>query len=428
MRRVVVTGVGLVTPLGVGVEACWAKLLAGGCGIRRVPQLEGLPAQIAAQVPRGSAPDEFDLERCSLARKGDEGSLSSFIHFALAAADEALTSSGWQPAGQAELQQAGVSLGSGIGSLVDIVDASTALSERGHRRISPHFIPKMLVNMAAGQVSIRTGFQGPMTAPSTACATGVHALYDALHVIQRGAADVMLAGGAEACIEPLAVAGFSRARALATGFNDEPQLASRPFDAARAGFVMGEGAGVLLLEEEGHARRRGARVLAELRAVGLSSDAHHITQPPADGDGALRAMRAALAEGGIGVEQLDYINAHATSTPAGDAAEAHAIDTLAADRPAGAPPLLVSSTKGATGHLLGAAGAVEAAFTVLALSRGTPPPTINLDHPDPDGLGFEHVRLGAPAGATARPLRAALSNSFGFGGVNGSALFVAPES
>ena len=246
-HRVVVTGIGLVTPLGVGVEASWRRLLAGGCGIVRLPSLQGLPAEIGAPVPRGEALDEFDLNRCSLSRPGDNSSLSPFIHFALAAADEALGSSGWQPTDEAALERAGVAIGSGIGSLTDIVEASTVLSARGHRRVSPHFIPKMLVNMAAGQVSIRTGFKGPSASPSTACATGVHALSDALHIIQRGAADVMLAGGAEACLEPLAVAGFSRARALATGFEETPEQASRPFDARRAGFVMGEGAAVLLL-------------------------------------------------------------------------------------------------------------------------------------------------------------------------------------
>ena len=246
-RRVVVTGIGLVTPLGVGVEASWRRLLAGGCGIVRLPSLQGLPAEIGAPVPRGEALDEFDLNRCSLSRPGDNSSLSPFIHFALAAADEALGSSDWQPTDEAALERAGVAIGSGIGSLTDIVEASTVLSARGHRRVSPHFIPKMLVNMAAGQVSIRTGFKGPSASPSTACATGVHALSDALHIIQRGAADVMLAGGAEACLEPLAVAGFSRARALATGFEETPEQASRPFDARRAGFVMGEGAAVLLL-------------------------------------------------------------------------------------------------------------------------------------------------------------------------------------
>ena len=301
-------------------------------------------------MPRGEAPDGFDLNRCSLSRPGDSSSLSPFIHFALAAADEALRSSGWQPADERALERAGVAIGSGIGSLADIVDASTALAARGHRRVSPHFVPKMLVNMAAGQVSIRTGFKGPSASPSTACATGVHALSDALHTIKRGAADVMLAGGAEACLEPLAVAGFSRARALATGFEEAPEQASRPFDARRAGFVMGEGAAVLLLEDAEHAARRGARPLAELRSVGTSSDAHHITSPPQDGEGALRAMHAALREGGIAPGQLDYVNAHATSTPAGDAAEARAIGTLAAARADSAPPLLVSATKGATGR------------------------------------------------------------------------------
>lgn len=367
-RRVFVTGIGLVTPLGVGVEANWRRLVAGACGIRRVPSLQGLPTEIGATVPRGSAPDEFELARCALARPGDESGLSPFIHFALAAADEAM--SGWSPRDSAEMERAGVAIGSGIGSLTDIVEASAFLSRRGHRRISPHFIPKMLVNMAAGQVSIRTGLQGPSASPSTACATGVHALSDALQLVRRGAADVMLAGGAEACLEPLAVAvrasrsqthdstmdrsaclspgllqqGFCRARALATGLDEAPQRASRPFDAGRAGFVMGEGAGVLLLESEEHALARGAAPLAELRAVGLSSDAHHITAPPGmpgsaartpdaqtfrrstnaacalvplaeDGCGALRAMRAALSEGGVSPGEVHLLEPRSSCSP-----------------------------------------------------------------------------------------------------------------
>ena len=270
-RRVVVTGIGLVTPLGVGVEASWRRLLAGGCGIVRLPSLQGLPAEIGAPVPRGQAPDEFDLNRCSLSRPGDDSSLSPFIHFALAAADEALRSSGWKPTDDEALERAGVAIGSGIGSLTDIVEASAVLSARGHRRVSPHFIPKMLVNMAAGQVSIRTGFKGPTAAPSTACATGVHALSDALHIVQRGAADVMLAGGAEACLDPLAVAGFSRARALATGFEDAPEQASRPFDAGRAGFVMGEGAAVLLALQEGIGPPSPIRLLLLTRSFARSA-------------------------------------------------------------------------------------------------------------------------------------------------------------
>uniref|UniRef100_A0A7S3W9N4 beta-ketoacyl-[acyl-carrier-protein] synthase I n=1 Tax=Emiliania huxleyi TaxID=2903 RepID=A0A7S3W9N4_EMIHU len=280
-RRVVVTGVGLVTPLGVGVEQSWRRLLAGETAVRRLPSLDGLPAQIAAPVPR-EGEGGFSLAGCGLAAPGDETSLSTFVQFALAAADEALVQARWSPETRAEQERTGVAIGSGIGGLSDIVEASDALRERGARRVSPFFIPRMLVNMAAGQVSIRAGLRGPSAAPATACATGAHALADGLGMIRSGEADVVVAGGAEACIEPLAVAGFARARALATSYNDAAAApgASRPFDAERAGFVIGEGAAVMVLEEEGHARRRGATPLAELRAVGLSSDAHHITAPP----------------------------------------------------------------------------------------------------------------------------------------------------
>ena len=433
MRRVVVTGVGCVTPLGVGTRLAWSRLLKGACGVRRLAALEKLPAQIGAPVPRAPAEEGgFDMAECRLLGRGDDLSCAPFVQFALAAAAEALDNAAWDPQSDAEREATGVSIGSGIGALADIVDASDALRERGHRRVSPYFIPRMLVNMAAGQVSIRAGLRGPMAAPATACATGAHALADARQLIASGAADVMLAGGAESCIDPLAVAGFSRLRALSTKYNDEPLVASRPFDAGRDGFVLGEGAAVLVLEECEHARARGATILAELTGVGLSSDAHHITAPSEDGDGALRAMRAALraAGGGRGnpdgaaaaLARLDYINAHATSTPVGDAAELHAISRLAAERAAGSPPLLVSSTKGATGHLLGAAGAVEAAFTVLALHEQRAPPTINLEAAEPSGLdGVEHVTTAADH--ADRPLRTALCNSFGFGGVNASLLF-----
>ena len=418
--RVVVTGVGLVSPLGAGAAASWKRLLVGGSGVVRLPKLAGLPVDIGGAVPRGAGADEFDADRCALAKPGDEGSLSPFIRFALAAADEALAAANWRPESAAQRQRTGVAVGSGIGGLDDIVQASDTLRERGARRVSPHFVPKMLVNMAAGQVSIRAGLQGPCSAPSTACATGAHAIGDALHILRAGAADVMLAGAAEASIEPLGIVGFSRLRALAgaDGFGGEPAAASRPFDRRRAGFVMGEGAAMLVLETLDHARARGAEPLAEVRGVGLSLDAHHPTGPSENGEGALRAMRAALDAGGVGVDELDYVNAHATSTPAGDAAEAAAIAALVRGRAASEPPLLVSSTKGATGHLLGAAGAAEAVFTVLALRDGVAPPTLNLDDPDPPADGFEHVRA-----AAERPLRAALSNSFGFGGMNAAVAF-----
>ena len=453
-RRIVVTGVGLVTPVGVGVQTAWQRLLAGGSGVQTVDALRELPSKIAAPVPRGPSEGEFDPAGCQLLGRGDEVSVAPFAQFALKAAEEAMRSAAWEPASLTEDQRArtGVAIGSGIGSLADIVDASDALRERGPRRVSPYFIPRMLVNMAAGQVSIRAGLRGPLAAPATACATGASAIADARRMLLADEADVVLAGGAEACIEPLAIAGFGRLRALSTRYNDAPQTASRPFDAGRDGFVLGEGAGVLVLETAEHAARRGARVLAELCGVGLSADAHHITSPPEDGHGALRAMRAALRDadrgggssaegqgggggGGGALDALDYVNAHGTSTPLGDAAELRALSQLAAARAAGSAPILVSSTKGATGHLLGAAGAVEAGFTVLALHHQRAPPTLNLQQPEPSPEelgGVAHVTLASSASqeaAGARPvIRSALSNSFGFGGVNTSLLFARARS
>ncbi|KOO20908.1 3-oxoacyl [Chrysochromulina tobinii] len=423
-ERIVVTGVGIVSPLGVGVRTVWPRLLAGGCGVKRLESLRGQTSEVAAPVPRGSEDGEFDPARCRLMAPGDAQTIAPFAQFALAAAAEALDSARWAPATDAERERTGVAIGSGIGSLADIVDASDTMRERGPRRVSAYFVPRMLVNMAAGHVSIRAGLRGPLSCPATACATGASAVSDAALLLMSGAADVMLAGGAEACIEPLAIAGFGKLRAVSTAYNASPERASRPFDAGRDGFVMGEGAAVLVLETEGHARRRGATVLAELCGFGLSADAHHITAPPDNGAGALRTMRTALrmAEA-CGHPFVDYVNAHATSTPQGDAAELRAISALAADRPAGSLPLLVSATKGATGHLLGGAGALEAAFTVLALHHQVLPPTINLEKPEPADLpGIAHVTVGG-APADGRPLRAALSNSFGFGGVNVSLCF-----
>lgn len=439
MARVVVSGIGLVTPLGVGVRHVWPRVLAGDCGIRRLDSLRGLPSEVAAPVPRvdehTASEGSFDPSSCRLILRGDEQTVAPFVQFALAATAEALDSAGWHPQTDAERERTGVAIGSGIGSLADIVDAADTMRERGHRRVSPYFVPRMLVNMAAGQVSIRAGLRGPLAAPATACATGAHAIGDAMHMISSGAADVVVAGGAEACIVPLAVAGFARLRALSTRYNEAPESASRPFDCERDGFVLGEGAGVLVLESEEHARARGAPILAELCGVGLSADAHHITSPPDDGSGALRAMRAAVQQAAIrhganggadvgsvedGASRIDYVNAHATSTPTGDVAELRALGGLVAARPEVWPPLLVSSTKGATGHLLGAAGAVEAAFTVLALHEQRPPPTINLESPEAPPPGISHH---TQCSDDHRPLRAALCNSFGFGGVNVSLCF-----
>lgn len=458
-HRVVVTGVGLVTPLGASVKSSWSRLLAGSCGVKRIGTLKGLPTEIAAPVPRAvdGDPHGFDPSTCRLMERGDDMSIAPFSQFALAAAAEALDDARWDPRTATERERTGVAIGSGIGALSDIVDAACTLKERGARRVSAYFVPRMLVNMAAGQVSIRAGLRGPMAAPATACATGAHALVDAFRLLACGEADVMLAGGAEACIDPLAVAGFAKLRALSTQYQDTPHAASRPFDEGRDGFVLGEGGAVLVLETAQHATGRGAKILAELSGVGQSADAHHITSPPDDGAGALRAMRAAVRNAAVDggglpgpgsspageagcsgsardpsevLSCLDYVNAHATSTPAGDRAELLAISALASARPNGAPPVLVSSTKGATGHLLGAAGAVEAAFTVLALHQQCAPPTINLERADPENVPhIAHVTLEkgeeerTDRTRTRRPLRAALCNSFGFGGVNVSLLF-----
>ncbi|AWK86116.1 beta-ketoacyl-ACP synthase II [Azospirillum thermophilum] len=417
MRRVVVTGLGAVTPLGAGVERSWGALLDGRSGIRAVRGVEAadLPCRIAGHVP-ADGEGAFDADR--LVPPKDQRKMDRFILLALAAAEEAVADSGWRPADEQGQERTGVLIGSGIGGLPGLAESALTLHEKGPRRISPFFVPSNLINLAAGHVSIRHGFRGPNHAVVTACATGAHAIGDAARLIAFDDADVMLAGGTEAAISRLGLAGFCAARAMSTGFNDTPERASRPWDRDRDGFVMGEGAGVLVLEELEHARRRGARILAEVTGYGLSGDAYHITAPAEDGDGAFRAMRAAVKRAGLAPDAIDYVNAHATSTPAGDPVEIAAAKRLFGDH---ARALSMSSTKSATGHLLGAAGAVEAIFAILALRDQVAPPTLNLESPS-EGCDLDLV----PLQPKQRRIRHVLSNSFGFGGTNAALVFSAP--
>ncbi len=418
MRRVVVTGLGVVSPLGLGAERSFSALLAGRSGISRIERLDvsDLPSKIAGQVPRGSEPGQYDPLRVASAkelRRYDE-----FILFALAAADEAVADSGWKPDTEEAQERTGVLIGSGIGGLPSIAENAVKLDREGPRRISPYFIPGSLINEASGVVSIRFGFKGPNHAVVTACATGAHALGDAARLIAVGDADVMLAGGSEAATCRLTLAGFAIMRAMSTSFNDRPEEASRPWDRARDGFVIGEGAGAVVLEELEHAKARGARIYAELVGYGMSGDAYHLSAPDPQGDGARRAMAAALKRAQLNPDQIDYINAHATSTPVGDPVEIAAVKTLFG---AHAQSVAMSSTKSATGHLLGAAGAVEGIFSILALRDGVLPPTLNLDDPDPE-CDLDLV----PREARKKKIRYALSNSFGFGGTNAALIFGPP--
>jgi len=414
-RRVVITGMGLVSPLGLGVDRVWDRLVAGQSGIRQVDHvdLSDMPARIAGVVPKGPAAEgAFDASDWIPVK--DQRKMGHFIHYAMAAATMAVEDSGWLPEGEAGRAATGVMIGSGIGGLSEIADAAVLLQERGPRRISPFFIPSNLINLASGNVSIKYGFSGPNHSVVTACATGTHAIGDAARIIAAGDADVMVAGGAEAAVCRIGMAGFIAARALSTGFNDTPRQASRPWDRDRDGFVMGEGAGILVLEELEHARRRGARIYAELLGYGMSGDAHHITAPAEDGDGAARAMAAALRDARRSPDSVEYINAHGTSTPLGDLVEVTAVKSVFGGH---ARKLAMSSTKSAIGHLLGAAGAVEAIFTVQALRTGILPPTLNLDAPS-EGCDLDFV----PHRAVERRVTCAMSNSFGFGGTNASLL------
>jgi 3-oxoacyl-[acyl-carrier-protein] synthase II len=419
MRRVVVTGMGLVTPLGVGTEYVWKRILNGESGISGIQAFDvsDLPCRIAGEVPLGDTtsgkfnPDDYVTPK-------DQRKMGRFIHFAMGAATQAVMDAGWQPIDEYERERTGVLIGSGIGGLEGIYDAAITLHERGPRRVSPFFIPACLINLASGNVSIQFGFKGPNHAVVTACSTGAHAIGDAARLIQLDDADVMVAGGTEASICRIGVAGFAASRALSTGFNDEPTRASRPWDKDRDGFVMGEGAGVLVLEELEHARKRGAKIYAEVIGYGMSGDAYHITAPSETGEGAFNAMKAALKRAKLTPDDIDYVNAHGTSTPLGDEIELGAVKRLFGDA---AYKISMSSTKSAIGHLLGAAGAVEAIFSILAIRDQVAPPTLNLENPSV-GCDIDLV----PKQAKKRPIRRALSNSFGFGGTNASLIFQGP--
>ncbi len=416
MRRVVVTGIGLVSPLGIGAENVWQRLLAGESGIRAIESFDvsDLPAKIAGQVPRGeTAAGRFNADDWVPTK--EQRKMDEFIVFALAAATQAVEDSGWKPEDPAEREQTGVMIGSGIGGLPGICEGALTLHERGPRRLSPFFIPANLINLASGHVSIRYGFTGPNHAVVTACSTGAHAIGDAARLIMWEDADVMVCGGAEAAVCRIGLAGFAAARALSTSFNDEPARASRPWDQARDGFVMGEGSGIIVLEELEHARHRGAKIYAEILGYGMSGDAHHITAPAEDGSGGFRAMRNAMKRSGLALDQIDYINAHGTSTPLGDEIELGAVKRLFGDH---AYKLSMSSTKSSIGHLLGAAGTVEAIFSILAMRDQIVPPTLNLENPTPS-CDIDLV----PLRAKERRVRYVLSNSFGFGGTNASLVF-----
>ena len=413
MRRVVVTGLGLVTPLGCGVEHSWKRLIAGESGLRLVQAFDvsDLPAKVAGEVVRGdTAAGLFNADDWMAPK--DQRKVDPFILYGMAAAVQAVEHSGWKPTDEEARERTGVMIGSGIGGLQTIYEGSLTLKERGPRRVSPFFIPSALINLASGHVSMRYGFRGPNHSAVTACSTGVHAIGDAARLIALDDADVMVAGSAEAAVCRLGIAGFAAARALSTAFNDDPPRASRPWDKDRDGFVMGEGAGVVVLEELEHAKARGATIFAEIAGYGMSGDAHHITAPPEDGNGAFRSMRNALRSAKLGPGDIDYVNAHGTSTPLGDEIELGAVKRLFGDD---AYKLSMSSTKSAIGHLLGAAGSVEMIFCVLAMRDQIVPPTRNLDNPSP-GCDIDLV----PHRAKSRRVRHALSNSFGFGGTNAS--------
>ncbi len=416
MRRVVITGLGIVSPLGCGVEHSWKRIVAGDNGASRVTEFDvsDLTCQIACSIPRGDYavggynPDDWMEPK-------EQRKVDDFIIFAMAAADQAINDSGWRPESQDDQAATGVLIGSGIGGLQGIEKTSLLLAEKGPKRISPFFIPGRLINLASGYVSIRYGLKGPNHSVVTACSTGAHAIGDASRLIALGDADVMVAGGAESPVCRLSLAGFAACRALSTHFNDAPERGSRPYDRDRDGFVMGEGAGVVVLEELEHARARGAKIYGEVIGYGLSGDAFHITAPAEDGDGAFRCMKAAIKRAGIAPSDIDYINAHGTSTPMGDEIELAAVERLFGDS---ASELTMSSTKSAIGHLLGAAGAVEAIFSVLSIRDNIAPPTLNLDNPSVE----TRIDL-VPHKARRKEINTVLSNSFGFGGTNASLIF-----
>jgi 3-oxoacyl-[acyl-carrier-protein] synthase II len=413
MRRVVVTGLGMVSPLGCGVEISWQRLLEGKSGARRIDTFEvsDLPCKIACTIPRGDGSDgTFNPDHWMEPK--EQRKVDDFIIYAMCATQQALHDAGWKPESHDDQIATGVMIGSGIGGIEGIAETAIVLKEKGPRRVSPFFIPGRLINLASGYVSIAHGLKGPNHAVVTACSTGAHAIGDAARLIALGDADVMVAGGTESPVNRLSVAGFSACRALSTGFNDEPTRASRPYDRDRDGFVMGEGAGAVVLEAYEHAKARGARIYAELIGYGLSGDAYHITAPAPDGDGAIRCMSAAIKRAGVSPAEIDYINAHGTSTPIGDELELNAVHRVVGNA---AARIAMSSTKSSTGHLLGAAGAVETIFCVLAIRDQVAPPTINLDNPS-----VETAMDLVPHKAQRRPINVVLSNSFGFGGTNAS--------
>jgi 3-oxoacyl-[acyl-carrier-protein] synthase II len=413
MRRVVVTGLGMVSPLGCGVETTWKRILNSEGGAKKIDTFDvsDLTSRIACVVPRGDGsngtfnPDQWMEHK-------DQRKVDDFIIFAMCAAKQALDDADWHPATEEDRCATGTMIGSGIGGLSGIADGAVLLKERGPRKLSPFFIPGRLINLASGYVSIAHGLKGPNHSVVTACSTGAHAIGDASRLIALGDADVMVAGGTESPINRLAMAGFCAMRALSTNFNDAPQKASRPYDKDRDGFVMGEGAGIVVLEEYEHAKKRGAKIYAEIIGYGMSGDAYHITAPTPDGDGAFRCMTMAMKRAGITASDLDYINAHGTSTPLGDEIELGAAQRLLGNA---ASTVSMSSTKSSTGHLLGAAGAVEAIFCILAIRDNIAPPTINLDNPSVD-TAIDLV----PLKPRQREIKIALSNSFGFGGTNAS--------
>jgi 3-oxoacyl-[acyl-carrier-protein] synthase II len=415
MRRVVITGMGMVTPLGDGVDTNWRRLMAAESGIRSIQSFDtsDLATKIAGEVPVGDKENGHFNASIYVAPK-DQRKLDKFLVFGLAAAEQAVEDSGWKPQDDESRNRTGVLIGAGIGGLQTIYETSLILKDRGPRRVSPFFIPSALINLASGQVSIKYGFKGPNHSVVTACATGAHALGDAMRLIQYEDADVMIAGGAEAAICRIGIAGFNACKALSTDFNDSPTQASRPWDKRRDGFVMGEGAGCLVLEDYEHAKKRGAKIYAEVIGYGLSGDAYHITAPAEDGDGAMRAMKAALKRAKLEPDDIDYINAHGTSTMA-DMIELRAVKRTFGEA---AYKVSMSSTKSATGHLLGAAGAIEAIYSVKSIIEQAVPPTLNLDDPD-EGCDIDLV----PKQAKHRKVRHALSNSFGFGGTNACLIF-----
>ena len=415
MRRVVVTGLGLLTPLGFGIDTNWKRLVSGVVGINKIDNFEvsDLPCKIAGQIPKKSDDPEGGLSIDDWIEPREYKRIDRFIAYGLISATQAVEDSGWIPKNENQKNRTGVILGSGIGGLETISNTTELLNSKGPRKVSPFFIPSALINLLSGQVSIKYGFKGPNHSVVTACSTGAHAIGDASRIIRYGDADVMIAGGAEAACCRIGMAGFAAARALSTNFNDNPKHSSRPWDEDRDGFVMGEGAGVLVLEEKEHALARGAKIYAEIKGYGLSGDAHHITAPAENGDGGYRAMLSAIKDASISPTDLDYINAHGTSTPLGDIIELKAIGRLLGDK---LDNTSISSTKSATGHLLGAAGAIEAIYSILSIINQTVPPTNNLVNPDKDSLGFDLV----PNKSKKRKIENVLSNSFGFGGTNAS--------